>query len=58
MTHHSKKRDHIYRLLELSYSVYSETYDADAIFLENAIMNEKDPALKEALEDLDDFLFC
>ena len=32
-------------------------YDADAIYLEGVIRREKDPELKEALKDLDDYLF-
>ena len=32
-------------------------WHADSIFLKRAIEQEKDPALKEALQDLDDFLF-
>ena len=56
-THQSKRSDHIWNLLELSYSVDSELTDADAIFLERAIESEKNPELKEALEDLNDFLF-
>lgn len=57
MTHRSKRRDYIWDLLELSYSMETEPTDADAVFLEKAIRNEKNPELKEALEDLDEFLF-
>ena len=56
-THRSKRRDYIWDLLELSYSMETEPTDEDAIFLEKAIRTEKNPELKEALEDLDGFLF-
>ena len=57
MTHRSKRRDHIAYLLELSYTLATEPTDADALFLAKAIDNERNPELKEALEDLDDYLF-
>jgi hypothetical protein len=41
----------------MSYDLAAEGTDADSVFLERAIEQEKDPALKEALQDLDDFLF-
>lgn len=34
-----------------------EATDGDVVFLEGLIEKEKDPKLKEAIEDLDDFLF-
>ena len=34
-----------------------EGTESDAIFLEKAIEQEKDPNLKEALQDLDEYLF-
>lgn len=57
MTHRSRRRDYIWDLLELSYSMETEPTDEDAIFLEKAIRNERNTELKEALQDLDDFLF-
>ena len=45
------------RLVEMSYDLYSEGTDADAIILEKLIENEKDEELKEALIDLDHFIF-
>ena len=44
-------------LLELSYDIKKMPRDIDAINLENLIFKEKDPKLKEALKDLDNFLF-
>lgn len=41
--------------MELSYDLAAE--GNDAIYLERAISREKDPELRKALEDLDDFLF-
>lgn len=57
MEHDSAKSRRLQKLVELSYDVAAEGTDADATFLERAIAQEKDPELKEALRDLDDFLF-
>ena len=57
MEHNSKKSLRLWELVRLSYSIEAEASDDDAIFLENAIHREKNPRLKEALQDLDDFLF-
>lgn len=56
-THSSAKSKRLQRLVEMSYDFYAEASDADAIFLEKLIDSEKDPDMKEALEDLNDFLF-
>ena len=58
MKHHSKKSQYLQYLVELSYDVAAEVTDADGIFLARTIEQEKDPELKEALQDLDRFLFC
>ncbi len=55
--HDTAKSRRLQKLVELSYDVTLEGTDEDAIFLERAIQREKDPELKRALEDLDDFLF-
>lgn len=57
MSHNSAKSRRLFELVRLSYDVTGEGTDADAIFLEKAIRNEKDPELKAALEDLDSYLF-
>lgn len=57
MNHNSAKSKHLEKLVEMSYDLYAEATDADAIFLENTINQEKSPELKEALEDLNEFLF-
>jgi hypothetical protein len=45
------------KLGELSYDLSTKRTHADSIFLERAIEQEKNPALKEALQDLDELLF-
>ena len=55
--HNSARSRRLHELVEMSYDLAAEGTDADAIFLEKAIEQEKNPQLKEALEDLDDFLF-
>ncbi len=57
MKRNSAKSRRLQKLVELSYDVAAEGTESDAIFLEKAIAQEKDPELKEALQDLDDFLF-
>lgn len=57
MEHNSKKSRQLWDLLDLSYSLEAEPTDEDAIFLERVIRSEKNPELKEALQDLDEFLF-
>lgn len=52
MSHNSAKSRRLFELVWLS-----EGTDADAIFLEKAIRNEKDSELKAALEDLDSYIF-
>lgn len=56
-SHNSAKSRRLFELVKLSYDITGEGTDADAIFLEKAINSEKDPQLKEALEDLDSYLF-
>ena len=57
-THNTKKRKRLYDLVQMSYDLSAEGTDADSIYLEGAINREKDPKLREALIELDDFLFC
>lgn len=56
-THKSKKSGYLWDLLELSYSMETEPTDEDAVFLEKTIRSEKNPELKEALQDLNGYLF-
>ena len=53
----TQKAKKLSKLVEMSYDLGAEGTDADALYLENTIQREKDPELKEALQDLDDFLF-
>lgn len=57
LTHNSKRSRWIERLVKLSYDIASEASDEDAIFLEQAIRTERNPERREALQELDDFLF-
>lgn len=56
-SHKTKKAEILSRLVEMSYDLSAEDTDADAIDLERLIQRERNPELKEALIDLDDFLF-
>ncbi|WP_033151969.1 hypothetical protein [Pseudobutyrivibrio ruminis] len=58
MTHTStKKSKFLQELVELSYDVECEPEEKAALQLEAYINQEKDEELREALEDLDEFLF-
>ena len=57
-SHNSAKSRRLEKLVEMSYDLYAEGTDDDAIYLHKVIAREKDTELKEALEDLRDFLFC
>ena len=56
-TRKTKKAEILSRLVEMAYDLSAEDADADAIDLERLIQHERNPELKEALIDLDDFLF-
>ena len=56
-THKTKKAEILSRLVEMSCDLSAEDTDADAIDLERLIQRDRNPELKEALIDLDDFLF-
>ena len=53
----TKKARILSRLIDMSYDFACEPSDSDAIELEKIIEGEHDPELREALEDLDEFLF-
>ena len=57
-THDTAKSRRLRKLVELSYDITAEGTDEDAIFLERTIQGEKNPELRKALEELDEFLFC
>ena len=50
------QRPGLMKLLEKSYDMCVEMTDSEAIFLEKAIDSEKDDDLRDALQELDDFL--
>lgn len=53
----TKKAATLQRPVTMSYDIASQPTDYDAISLEKLIERERNPELREALEDLDDFLF-
>ena len=55
--HDSAKSRRLEKLVKMSYDLSVVGTDSDGIFLEKVIAQEKNPELKEALEDLDDYLF-
>lgn len=55
-THNSAKSKRINKLLEMSYDMDAMISDGDALFLEKLIDQEKNLELKEALQELDEFL--
>ncbi len=58
MTHRkTKKSRFLWNLVELSYDVACEPEEWEALQLERYINQERNPELREALEDLDEFLF-
>ena len=58
MTHRkTKKSQFLWDLVELSYNMECEPEEEEMMQLSNFIAREKDPELKGALEDLDEF-FC
>ena len=57
MEHDSAKSRRLEKLERKSYDLSVVGTDSDAIFLEKLIAEEKNPELKEALEDLNDYLF-
>jgi len=56
-THKTKKAAMLWDLLQLSYTFECEPDDDYALFMESTIAREKNPELKQALEELDEFLF-
>lgn len=57
MTHNSAKSRRLAKLVEKSYDMYAEYTDSDGIFMEKTIESETSQELKEAFQDLDDFMF-
>lgn len=58
MTHRkTKKSKFLWDLVDLSYNMEREPEEWEALQLERYINQERNPELREALEDLDEFLF-
>ena len=58
MTHRkTKKSKFVWDLVDLSYNMECEPEEWEALQLERYINLERNPELREALEDLDEFLF-
>lgn len=58
MTHRKKKKSQfLWDLVELSYNMECEPEEWEALQLERYINQERNPELREALGDLDEFLF-
>lgn len=55
-THNSIKSKKINKLVDMSYDMGTIISDEDALFLEKVIDQEKNLELKEALQELDEFL--
>ena len=53
----AEKEAFLWDLLDLSYTMECEPEDWESIELERIISREKDPVLKEALEDMNEFFF-
>lgn len=53
----SKKSKRLAEILELSYDMERFPDDNDSVFLEKVIGEENNLELKEAMQELDDFLF-
>ena len=57
MTHrNTKKSKFLWDLVDLSYTMECEPEEWEALQLERYINQERNPELREALEDLDEFL--
>lgn len=54
----TKKSKFLWDMVQLSYSMECEPEEWEAIQLEKYINAEKNPELKNALIDLNEFLFC
>ena len=53
----SAKSRRLEKLVRKSYDINAEYTDSDAVFIEKAIEQEEDDSWREALEDLNGFMF-
>ncbi|MDD2959936.1 MAG: hypothetical protein PHR92_15705 [Lachnospiraceae bacterium] len=52
----TKKGTFLWDMVHKSYDIAYESTDYEILYLEQLISREKNPELKEALQDLDDFM--
>lgn len=52
----TKKAKFLWEIVQMSYDLDCEIDNPDLLYLKQLISREKNPELKQALEDLDDFL--
>ena len=52
----TKKAKFLWEMVQMSYNIDCEIDDPDLLYLEQLISREKNPELKEAFQDLDDFM--
>lgn len=57
MNHDSAKSKRLYKLVQKSYDINAEFTEGDGLFMEKVISQEENAQLKEAFEDLDNFMF-
>lgn len=57
MQTNSAKSRRLEKLVRKSYDINAEYTDSDAVFIEKAIEQEEDDSLREALKDLEGFMF-
>lgn len=52
----SKKTTFLWEMVQKSYDIEYDPEDCEILYLEQLISREKNPELKEALQDLDDWM--
>lgn len=52
----TKKAVFLWEMVQMSYDISCEPTDSQMIYLSQLIRRERNPELKEALQDLDDFM--
>jgi len=57
MQNDSARSRRLEKLVRKSYDTNAEYTDSDAVFIEKAIEQEEDDSLREALKDLNGFMF-
>ena len=52
----TKKSKFLWKMVQMSYDIECEAEDWEILYLEQLLSRERNPKLKEALQDLDDFM--